>query len=235
MSETETNNKMLVYLDCLYDTLLGAVELVNFTHCKKLFNSEAYHCRLDDRLEKIIPEIDMQAINGVFRTRDVNLLKISQPSKLLGWILEICTAQELKKSDEPDAFSLELTINTYPYMLSKYDKKEMRETLRQILGINLIKFVHIDLVELTPKFIKDNYNTIVIPDLNKWSNEANMHALAKTPIPNVNVVAPLRHLVGDEHDWAQVDVTKMTHYMYSQHFDVDLLPLELFSVVVPED
>lgn len=234
MSDTKTN-RMLVYLDCMYDTLLGAVERVNMSHCKKLYHSEDYHCRLDDRLERIIPEIDMQSINGVFRTRDASLLKISPPSKLLGWILDSCTAQELKKVDEPDSFSMELTINTYPYMLSKVDKKEMRETLIQILGINIVKFVHIELEGLTPKFIKENYDTLVIPDLNKWSNESNMHALPKASMPRVNLVAPLRHLTGEIHEWAQVDVTKMTHYMYSEHLDVDLLPLELFSAVLPED
>lgn len=103
--------------------------------------------------------------------RDIDDLKASLLSNIIHIInrivLDYKTSNEVQIGDDYTV----LTINTYPYQLSKEEIDEFSICLKgPLFVVNEMKFVSWDIRKITPTFLTNMFNIIIMYDFHFWSD-----------------------------------------------------------------
>ena len=223
--------RILVNIDCLFDTLLATVMAVNIDWVDTLVRN-GYISRQHNTLSKFNEAIDDSAITARYLVRDLAILKLSKRTNLVNLLTTYIAQSTGGDQAHPQTLDYKLVINTYPYNLSNAELKELFTCLKEILGVETLNRVHIPIAELTPAYIKQHYHRFIIYDFNEW---VMVHgpALALLKMPLVTCVIPLCYL--PEMDAAQEarEVTKWTTAGFASVLDVEFVTLADMSVCIP--
>lgn len=184
--------RIYVALDDLLDTRLGLIGLLKPDVVDEYLTegNERYFKRLHDSVlwdDVGLTELQWYQLR---EKRTVELLKASVITHIPSVIMKIIKYYHLTGDKQLGDWDITLNVNIYPYKLSTDELSEIREILEESIPlVSRINFFEASLKGLTPKYIKQNFDYIVLYDFNLWSN---IHAeeLKKTLLTNTHFFVP---------------------------------------------
>ena len=236
-------NKVLVELDALLDAILGTVAGYGQDHYEAVLSND-YINRSHNDISAFDPNIELSDFKERFENRNVDTLTKSNLTEMVFFIQKLLGQFHKEAATEPLIKSPKVAVNTHPYVLDEAEQDELRKILASFWGIGVtIELVHIPLKSLTPKMIKGHWTQVIMTNFNHWIADHHK-ALLETPIPTVEVIAPIIHLSDskEEVDLSLIDeedrgaFSKLTpeaalEAMLVEYVQLGLLPLKYFSVV----
>jgi len=220
--------KILLSLDCIFDTMLGSVKLESNDWYDALKDNVKYSNRTSNKLSLISSDIDDDRVGDRYAKRDVNTLRISPITPMLDIIADHASVSNVDNEGHPDSTRLDISINTYPYILEKDELRELFTQLKTVFGVDKLLCLSRSNKNLTPKYIKRHFDTVVLYDMDEWVGYQ-IHNLKLSPMPAVTFVFPL-HLVDKHSDVTDVSqVLRNVQTSFAGHLDIDLLSLRDMS------
>ena len=223
--------KVLLNIDCLFDTKLGTVTSLNPEWGVGLLEG-GYLDRLSNKLSLYNPSIDDKAVAERWALRDMEVLRLSKSTNILNLLSNYAAISNKGDPEHPEALHMSVVLNTYPYELSRKEMVTMFTYLRDILGIERLTQVFLPVLELTPTYLKGNFNKFIIYNLEEW-NDSHIMSLPDCPMPYVQCNAPLCFLESMAHEPYQSGTEAAIEQQYASHLRLELLPLSDFSICPP--
>lgn len=184
---------VLISLDCLFDTRLSSVALVNQEWGEKLIDSP-YRSRLEDKFSVFVPEIDDAAVMAQYKERDWTALYAAEPTMLMFDFVQM-TESIIRSLDNINAegFRHEVHLNIWPYDLRPNEKKDYIDAFRSVSGTPFpIHIVSLPTDQLTLSLMKMNsYGLVFLYDWDDWHNCLARSTAEQMPqMPGLSVVVP---------------------------------------------
>lgn len=178
--------KILVELDALLDTRLGAMRVFNEGLWRKTWQDPAYYNRLLDDFEHFGQGITMMW-RGIYDQRATLLDDNGAPKVLAASVMSLMPASVgtiirniyAKSIDHPTDFGADVYINVYPYKLDSQTCLEIclaleeqmipgKEGDGQLLFDTKIETVDIPYAELDIHHCREDWNTIIMYNFGEW-------------------------------------------------------------------
>jgi len=185
------DSHLLIELDCLLDTRLGTLALLDEEAAAGLLGPR-YTTRASDNWSFLTHgKVSNEAFAERYRARDHAVLEASRPTDLIAHLQPMLRKLEQNGFNEPVTQDLTLQINYYPYVLSAREQHFIAEVMSSHYSApyTTIEMVSIPPEALTPKRLRDEYSLVVVYDFNQWLG-LHIEALAKQPTPATYMVAP---------------------------------------------
>lgn len=231
-----TPSNVLLSIDCLFDTVLGAVREANDDWVPVLIKN-GYNERYTNKLSLINPDIKDDLVDAAFQKRSVSTLKLTYTTPVLSLLARQVEEQSVLSEDHPDKRDIVITINTAPFDdLQDFEIAEIARMVGVItqLPSNKVKTVNIPMRSLTPAVIKASYTQFIIHDLHEWTGY-HLSALQTTSLLGITCVAPYAiHPTMNLNEY-QEGVEKALETSYSSHLDVEIVPLSVMSKTIEGD
>jgi hypothetical protein len=234
---------VIVPLDVLLDTRAGTLaKMLGPDQVVEILKGN-YHTRKDDKF----PAVDVEAFSAMYARRDEETLSLSYSTNIEVFLRELVHTLIKQTLARPFHQGVRVVVNTYPYQLSD-------DVLEQILGAVVAKLLadievevplrveaeHLPDEALNPEHCKQTYAAMLMYDYEHWLS---MHQLAliQRPMPEVTLFAPAIYFVQTptEEELAEAKAEFQMHPFelieksVKGGIDLQLLPVELFSIVKP--
>ena len=223
-------NNILINMDCLLDTMLGSVAVIDKRLIPPLMLNN-YLGRLHNNLHDLNGDINPDKLKEVYLNRDVNTLKLSGRSFLFDILAPLLYQNSLVDSDHPAYTDYKIVINTYPYKLTNSQKKEFFLCFRYLLKFENIKQVYIPFESLTFDYLK-NYNRVFLYDFNEWIGMV-LNELKTSLYPDLIITTPFCSIESDVNIEDLDTAVEINRIAYSSHFKLDHLLLKEMSMFIP--
>lgn len=187
----ETIKTILVDLDCLLDTRLSTVHLINPEAVPIMLDKNVYHDRKKDDYYKLTKGmISNETFIDKYYDRDKETLKASVPTNMLKLLHEITYTVGEQTISEPDVKLVEVIVNIHPYKLN-YEEKEV---LINSFSVYLFPETKISIIDkpisyLSPKVLASFYDGYITYEFDQWYLE-HQEELIKNPMPRNIIFAP---------------------------------------------
>ncbi|WP_257292756.1 hypothetical protein [Endozoicomonas sp. ONNA1] len=180
---------LLVNLDALLDTQLGAVSLLH-PQAPDILIEKGYHNRTTNELWTLTEYFSEKDFKKLWENRDQRVLAKSAMTNLI-FFIQRCIVQVVKGAKETHSDPvIYVDINTHPYQLADDEKEAIMSILGCYLGTMVkMKCVDIPASVLTPGYIKNNWEGIFYTDFEGWFAQHHKE-LVTQPIPRVEFFAP---------------------------------------------
>ena len=236
---TNIHKKVLVDLDCLFDTRIACIAILSAAHAAEILG-KGYFDRHSDQFWTQIP-IDEQAYKNLYENRGTNPVVLEHAhitnftvTMLRGLIKGLIDEMVLT----PYATGFSFHINMYPHTLSVAEQDEMRDYLFQLVGLEFpIEYVRYSPKQLTPTFVKQEYVMMTMYDYEAFIR-AQGEAMCKTPIREVKLYGPALYNFKiptfedlQEFQRLQIDPFNEVRLIASPMIDLELLNISDFSIV----
>lgn len=161
--ETDT---VYMELDALLDTRLGVLEQHYPGLPAKVLKSGKYSQRLIDRFGKVTPE----RFNEIYAKRDMETLKYSILTNVVFFLQRIIKDCIVHASMTKIDQELRYVINVWPYA---FEDEELLGVLASCIRHHTLDTVEIEIVripphELTPTYIRDKYDIMIMYRYQDW-------------------------------------------------------------------
>lgn len=159
---------LLLSLDDVYDTRFSLMNKIN-PHAAIAAVRDGYGTRLSDHIIWRSLKISEEAWRSKFRQRDDEVLVRSVRSKMYNLLLEFYRDADQNPRDNVKIPNLSITVNEWPYALSKEVQAAQREVMHHFLPPTVpIHFVRRNPKQLTPKYLAGNFSHVVMYDFAEW-------------------------------------------------------------------
>lgn len=192
------SQNVLVDLDCIVDTRYGLL-VQKWGGRVNAVDMQKYRERKTSRVWEHfgVPEDEW---NTAYAARDVETLTHSAPTLLYINLSAIMAAAVMQAMSSPLHKKPTLTINVWPYKLEAWELDDITASVVDIVGDDVsVKCVNIDLRDLAPERIRQEFNGWIMYDFLSWMKVHN-EALAKSPMPDITFFIPSVINVGSESD-----------------------------------
>lgn len=234
--------KIYTDLDSILDTRVGAMLSVssNPNLLLKSLIKGGYLTRIQDNFKSFSPivTLDSVAIRELQNKGDKKTLTGSIMTNIALMIRQLVNVNEQRNETLPDVENLEVDINVNEYKLSSLERREMEQTLNEILKckVNLIK-IPLDFLNLN--YVKNEYDVMFMYYFNDWLNVIEEQLTNGGNAMGLNVIAPAIYFNGlpDETQLKELDGVnsfRATELIFSNVFKLDLIDAKNFSFYVPE-
>lgn len=184
--------RIYVSLDELLDTRLGFIGMVKPELLDDYLEpgNPKYFKRMHDSVlwnDLGITEVDWYRIR---EKRTVDLLRASVITHIPKVIMRIIKYYHQSQDKQLGGWDITLNINTYPYQLTPEELTEIREILEETIPlVSRINFFEASLKGLTPNYLKNNFDYVLLYDFHFWSK---IHAeeLKKMYLTNMHFFVP---------------------------------------------
>jgi len=163
--ETEKRQaSILVDLDSIMDTRIPVLFSISEKITQEVIHDGSYFKRKKDNFKNISADI----FQPMYNNRTKLVLKLATPTELLRYLSNYII--EMKA----DLMHLELInetflyINTFPYVLNNDELEYLKIGISNYLPDINLKFVHMSISELTPEWVNNNLETLMLYDGLKW-------------------------------------------------------------------
>lgn len=223
------HHKLLIPLDCLFDTYLGVVDALYPKTIISLL-SDGYFGRVHNKLSAFNKNIDDLAVAKRWSNRDIEILRNSKRSALVSVLMKYFTDVNNSNEENPLANIYTVVINTWPYDLANQELVELFSLLIDLFNIGDIKRVHVAMADLTPEYIKEKqYTKFFLYDWNEWHYHHKL-ALQKCKIPKITCVFPLTYINGVTTAEHEEEVIKWAAAGAYLHIDLEIVRLADMSI-----
>lgn len=180
-------NNLLVELDCLLDTRLPILTMLDEDIAKSMVTDGSYQNRTMDQF-KIIPR-DM--FTALYNFRNKAILNLAIPTLMIEVIKNFVNESIHSMKEMHDMEEIILYINTHPYKLSTEEALTLVEGLKIYVPNVTIKVISMDFKTLTTEWVSENLSLLIMYYGVEWIEY--QHALNNTitnPILDVGVMVP---------------------------------------------
>lgn len=180
--------RLLVNLDDILDTRLGALFNINQKATEALLKSRYYAGRHQD----LFPGFDMTRYNEVYENRDKSVLSCSTMTGVIVILIDFIQKVMNKNLNSPVVLIPEIHINMHPFVLNERDQALIIMALKTKVPLNPeIIFINLSLEQMNPLFLGNEYNTVVMYHFHKWLEIHSVNKLLeKYPCPNLTIFCP---------------------------------------------
>lgn len=221
--------RILIDLDSIYDTLWGTTRIASESWAEQLICADYYN-RTNNLLSNVISTIDDSVITDGWISRNVNTLKHSVVSNMVQHLARYIKRTTSFDYTHPKACRVEVTVNTYPYKLSKRHKRELFTGLQEILGAWDLLEIHATSSELLPLVLARDYEQFIIADFLPWAT-LHTEGLVQHPMPDVTCTCPII-LLPEFHDVKDTEAVAVgLKSKYMEYLDLDVVPLSLYTLM----
>lgn len=234
MAELQQN--LLIDLDTLIDTRFGLI-YQRFPKAFRKLDVYEFCTRNHNRLWELVG-CDEKTWKAQWEKRDVATIESSKPTSLLLHLKEIIVARYAQGKTSPVHHPLTITVNTFPYRLSKEALDEVKESVKAWTYSDIeVHTVYLTPATLTPDTIKTNYQSLFIYDWVEWMT-IHRDALKSCKIPTVTFHVP-SYIYDNSPELMEAamrsDVdpfAQMARYL-SEYLAVEVVKPELFCLPTP--
>lgn len=231
--------RILVGLDELFDVRLSTLLEMDETY-PEIALANGYLTRNSDDFGKLIPNFDLTRYNELYDKRNILHLANTRITNLIYLLNGVYKKADECLQEKPFAFKKELWVNIYPYVLTEDLKHIASSALEMHLDVKIhIEFIDKRIEDLTPTFIKNNFQNVVLYEFNKWM-VAHESALIANPMPTVSMTVPNLSLPGKaekavlkEINSYQIPATSLVQLNYVQHVAIEFDDIMTFCINVP--
>lgn len=195
--------RILVELDALMDTRLGAMAGLRPEAAVKLVTNQAYYDRKSDNFEALTGVPDA-AYRAAYQKRDATTLENSRMTHAVMMLREMTSHLVETAENTPLVGDVIVEINVYPYRVEDLDLLELRNAIAAhcAMGTEVVLQSHAPMA-LTPQLLKKEYSAYIVYNFDAWYS-ANSHILQEFDIPEVTIFAPALFL-DKEPEWTTED------------------------------
>lgn len=172
------NKRILVELDALLDTRMGAMNKFSPSLSAKLALDKGYYTRVIDDFERYGAGTTMMWKN-VYQKRDLDVLMRSMPTAVNVMLAEMIRDVYARAIDDPIWKGVDLTVNVWPYELPEIDCLEICEATRlsiipfsekheEYLYDVDVKWASIPHDKLNTDEIRENWEVVVMYNFADW-------------------------------------------------------------------
>lgn len=231
--------RVLVGLDELFDVRISTLMEMDDSY-PSIALTNGYLFRKSDDFSKLVPGLDMDRYLELYSKRNILHIANTRVTNLLYLLENMFKQAEVELQEKPFAFIKELWINVYPYALSEEHKQIAKSAIEMHLNLKLnIVFIYKSVEELTPAFIKANFNNVAMYDFNGWMT-VHGTALADNPMPTVSFTVPALSLIGKDEDAVieepnkfKLNAFNLVKLTYLQHLDIEYDDVMTFCINMP--
>lgn len=227
--------RLLVHFDAIFDTVFGTLRTMDPSLTLGL-NDTSYHDRYHNVLSDFDSSINLEEFRERFAKRDLEVLKNSFVNRIPVWLSTNIARYQGMDEQHPDYREVHLTFNYWPYELSPELIEAFKVQLGNIMFIeeSTIHFVSLPLDKLSPAFLKQRYDHLILWDFHEWE-KLFIDELINCPITDVGITAPLivHDLQRHEAKEHLSDLAEIARKVYSSSLHLELLPLKYFSYIKP--
>lgn len=163
---------MLVDLDVLLDTRLATLHLIDENLPLKVL-SNGYYNRLSDQMENVITKEERNEFLHRYRNRADNpkTLKLALPTNMNKYISDFYNGYTADQIVANSRDRSKCSINTFPYILTDDEKREVVNLLvYDLYGYCEIDVVRIDTSKIDINHLLSNYDEYLAYESNKFIN-----------------------------------------------------------------
>jgi len=233
-----------VDLDSLLDTRIGTLAKLGGNELVLNVLKGNYHSRQDDKF----PGVNLEQYKALYASRDVETLTLSTLTNVMWFLGKIVTELMKQALVRPFHEGVRVVLNTYPYQLTEEDQASMKGILAaKMNGYSTaelsfeLETVYQSDAELTPEYCKLNFSAMLMYNFDHWLT---LHQVALTQLPmnEVTLYAPALYHV---HTPTEEQISELKTRFHWSPFEaleksvnggvnLQLMPVELFSIVKPE-
>lgn len=181
--------KVITWMDDLLDTRLSTMLRYDIIKTLELI-PEGYDLRTADNFIWDGLGITEKVWNQLFDNRDDEILYKSRRTGVPDFIRELLAEQMREPISTPEKLPVSLTINTYPYYLTREVMDAWRDVYREMIHPRLeVKFIRRSYSKLSPAFISQNFNYLIHYDWDKWASEIG-NSPEKASLTMLTVIGP---------------------------------------------
>ncbi len=223
--------RVLISIDCLFDTLLACANDVQ-PGCTSALLNNGYHNRHSNKLSLILEGFDDAALLKAWNNRGTEVLRKSYRTHMVNVLVANIKRNNFRHEDDPDKCDLQFVINTYPYDLNSDELKELFLVFKEIFDVSKITRVHIPLNEITPEYLYGNYGKIILYDFNEWMHTLHLQ-LKDCKLKYLSVVVPFCFAPGQEETKYAFDMPEKIIREFSDVFEIEYVTLRDMSFSPP--
>ncbi|HWT40109.1 MAG TPA: hypothetical protein VN081_02455 [Dongiaceae bacterium] len=190
MQENDGGYDVLIEIDALLDTRLGAIARLDPDAASKVFDDFRYYTReTDDFLE--VTGLTREVTDKAYKERDEETLAASLITPMIYQLAEIVKSIQVDFAVRRMSQPFRVLINGYPYKdLRKDERTAICMAVKNHLNLDVpVEMVFMTPEEVSPSYIRANLSGMILYNFNAWM-AANFNALEKVAFPRVHVVAP---------------------------------------------
>lgn len=222
---------ILIDIDSLMDTRLGlAKELV--PDLDAVLNMDVYRSRITDVWASVVGIEDW---TRAWRSRGVWALRNARPTRLFHEIVDVIEREHVSMMLGAPIAKPTITIRISPYDISGEEESILKEAMVNWFMGYEVSLVKVDLEDLNPKFLNNNWDAWFTYD---WLHWLEVHASKlENPIPNFVIYCPA--LLSMEHANPQalaalkkdaLDPFETAKKFMSPYITMEALDVVLFSL-----
>lgn len=160
----ETKSGFYFDLDCLYDTRLATLELID-PRLAKLAIAKGYYTRVQDAF----PYVDKKTFRELYKTRDTKVLDIAARTSALDVLGNFVKDSVVKITQTPFQNEINVYLNVYPYEIDRQTAQAMLEPMLVLTARAAnIHILNIPPEKLTLQFCRDNFSLMMMYDFEDW-------------------------------------------------------------------
>ena len=231
-------DKILVSLDCILDTRIGTLNLMDADTAKEVMMSDTYHFRDEDVFGKITKE----AFKETYAKRDEKTLENSLITNLPPLLKHLIGTLLKEGVQKPYYDGVELVVNIHPYNLTKEIQDEIKVAVSLMINdLAEVSLINYSIEQLTPQYCKANYRIMIMYEYNDWLNN-NAELFASTQLPEVTLFAPALYFAEKPSDEKLKEFAKDNMHPFqaiemitSSIIDIALIDVKHFSIINEKD
>ena len=238
-----SEQKILIDIDAIFDTRLGTIARLDPAAADTLVNTptmfSAYQSRAkDDWVTLTDGAITNDAFNAAYRVRDIDTLKASAITNYGTLLQGIINDLETKMIHTPLVSSVELHINTYPYVFDDAELDMLKLCASEYTGLlTEIKTVVYPPEMLKPHLLDKNYAVYITYNFNDWFGHHHVNLLNYRMPQFTFLAAALYVTTPTEADLMETGVVHLplaVEHTFSEWCSVILSPASFFSLFTLE-
>lgn len=240
MAKGDTSSYVIVDLDALLDTRLGALSQVAPETASRLVADPRYYQRQIDAFEW--EELDWARFREIYRARDEEAIFDSVMTEMTALLPAILDKLVRVSETTPYLPDLAVELNIYPYQLDDLTRQDIWDNVRDYIPKDLdLRIVRYPYEELTPSFLRGRYSGMILYNFSDWF-ELQMRNFETVKLPRFSILAPAlyqKHVPTPEEIYAPEMIRKLTPFEIAETgladcFHLELLESHVFSIIRPD-
>lgn len=236
-------SNLLVELDCILDTRLGTYVSKLDIPAELVFNKGLhYWSRLSEEPEFYTEGlVTLSQFQEAYKNRDVNTLKNSVVTNVVHHIKKVSQTLRREEFRGREIDKVSITVNYYPYDLSKEQVDIFTEAIKHIVSLDTdVYMISLKPSDAHPRVLSESYDAYMVYNFEQWLEPFALTLHNEKHIP-LTVIAPalwfnkpiptpddIRNTNGE-----MIDPFKALITMFLATFELDLVPVGVFSIMHP--
>lgn len=184
---SKANNRFLVEFDCILDTRLAVIQSRDAELAARLALDSKYRLRFSDDISRIVKGFDQTQFVKDYENRTSDTAWGGARLTPFAFMLrDAISESHVSGAYTPMPMESSITINMYPYEI---DASAWGDTMADFFGVSQVTFIRKSPEELTPRFIRTNFESISMYDFDKWLN-LHIETLKTCALPSVSFHCP---------------------------------------------